>query len=371
MVTKSQALRFAFRVDSGAEIGTGHLMRSLTLANALANVGDECHFITRTGPSDLSDLIVSHGHTLHSLPETTKSNYGDHPNPPAHADWLGASWEEDARKAAPLLAGLRPDWVVVDHYALDASWEQAALPADARLLVIDDLADRAHVCDILLDQNLGRQSSDYDGLVPDHCKRLIGSEYALLRPEFHQLRQSSLQRRQNPKLEHILITMGGIDKDDVTSRVLDILAKSNLPRAVHITAVMGANSPALVSVRKIATTMPIQTQVLVNIDNMAEIMASADLAIGAAGSTSWERCCLGLPTLIMVLADNQKEVAVALENRGAAVQLGSSETGEWQLRVAQILADINSSMLLKISRNACAVVDGEGVGRCLRAMRDY
>ncbi len=352
----------AFRVDASLEIGSGHLMRCLTLADALSQAGHTCHFVSRADEGGFG------GHAFHGLTYESEGGYGAHPKPPAHAAWLGGNWQDDAAATAEILATISPDWLVVDHYALDREWESAALPAGTKLMVIDDLADRAHMCNILLDQNLGRQGHDYDELVPDSCTRLIGPKFALLRPEFPRFRQRSLARRKNAPLAHILITMGGVDKDDVTSRVLEVLARCNLPEAAHITVVMGKNAPALVGVQAKASRMPCPTRVLVSIDNMAEIMASADLAIGAAGSTSWERGCLGLPTLMLTIADNQKEAALALESSGSAILLGDTRETGWENKLGSVLPQLGVSTLASLAANAFKLTHGTGSALVLAKM---
>lgn len=366
---KSAAQIITFRTDASLNIGSGHVMRCITLADALSARGDSCHFLCRDLPGNMADTIRARGHNVILMPyDPGAGNTGQKTGHLPHSAWLGTSWQQDAEQTRAALDAFAPDWLIVDHYALDVDWEAAVLPGNTKLMVIDDLADRSHICDILLDQNLGRQATDYDGLIPDHCTRLIGPRYALLRPEFQQRREESLKRRQNPKLAHILISMGGVDKDNLATRVLEVLATCQLPDACRITVVMGATSPSLKLVEQTAEKMPVPTKVLVNVSNMAEIMASADLAIGAAGSTSWERCCLGLPTLMLVLADNQIEAAQALERAGAALLLGDVRDEYWMSRLAQVLPGLSISELALLSQNAAAIVDGEGIGRCFREM---
>lgn len=317
-----------FRADASVEIGTGHVMRCLTLAEALKAQGIQCHFLCREHVGHLIDTIQARGFVIHRLPVWSQQDIDDASGSPqpSHAHWLGVSWQQDAEACATLLRSLAPDWLVVDHYALDARWEAAVLPARTRLLVIDDLADRPHLAHLLLDQNLGRQSEDYAGLVPVECQVLAGPQHAVLRPEFAERRESSLTRRlRRPTIKRMLISLGGVDKDNATCRVLDALNDCDLPHDLEITVVMGATAPWLREVKARAGELPWFTEVVVNVSDMARRMAEADLAIGAAGSTSWERCCLGLPTLMLVLAENQKSIAKALDMEGAAVCLGNQE----------------------------------------------
>lgn len=350
---------FTFRADASLQIGTGHVMRCLTLADTIAKAGAECHFICRAHEGNLAAFIRQRGHQAHLL--DVLPDWPLQPNPLAHAGWLGASMAQDAEDTAALLSQLQPDWLVVDHYALDARWETPQRQHAANLMVIDDLADRQHNCDLLLDQNLGRQESDYDTLLPAHCTRLTGARYALLRPEFAALREYSLQRRQVGTLRTLLITMGGVDKDNATGRILQALVGSSLPHNCHITVVMGATAPWLQEVTALAATLPWPVEVRVNVSEMAQLMADADLAIGAAGSTSWERCCLGLPTLMAVLADNQREAALYIEASGAAKLFYINEQLPGQLAALLQRSRDERGFLHGMSLSGQRVTDGSGV----------
>lgn len=350
--------RIVFRADASLQMGTGHVMRCLTLADTLAAAGADCQFICREHPGNLAAFIRQRGYPVHLL---ALSAIPAQANPTAHAAWLGAGIAQDADDTAALLSSLRPDWLVVDHYALDARWETPQRRHVTRLMTIDDLADRQHDCDLLLDQNLGRQGSDYDSLVPPHCPRLAGARYALLRPEFAALRPDSLQRRQVGTLSSVLVTMGGVDKDNATGRILQALAGSCLPHDCRITVVMGATAPWLQDVTMLAATLPWPVEVRVNVRDMARLMADADLAIGAAGSTSWERCCLGLPTLMAVLADNQREAASYIEESGAAKLFYINEQLPGQLAALLQLCRDEHGFLHGMSLSGQRVTDGSGV----------
>lgn len=354
-----------FRADASLQIGTGHVMRCLTLADALAARGAECQFICRAHEGNLIDFIRSKGYVTHPLPAgaTLPPSSADL----AHAPWLGATQSEDAGACVPVLAELQPDWLIVDHYSLDSRWEQALKPNYRKLMVIDDLADRPHVCDLLLDQTFGCESADYRPLVPAHCLLLCGSQYALLRPEFAALRSYSLKLRAQPALLELLITMGGVDKDNATGQVLQALRTSPLPANCRITVVMGATAPWLDEVRTLAQDMPWNTRVLVGIDDMAQLMADSDLAIGAAGATSWERCCLGVPTIMLVLAENQRKIAEALSEAGAAHLFDSSSLVNQPLIGTKYL---NPLSLGAMSAAAAAITDGSGVNHVIGTLTD-
>ena len=357
------AMRVVFRADASLQIGSGHVMRCLTLAEVLRARGDECCFICREHPGHLLEVIRQRGFAVTALPAAAPDHQpGVEPGGtrPAHSAWLGCDWLKDAQQTAEVLSRLEPDWLIVDHYALDRRWETVVQPHYWRLLVIDDLADRPHVCDLLLDQNLGREACDYAGLVPEHCSVLAGPKYALLRPEFAVLREYSLERRLRPRLRNILITMGGVDQPNATGQVLDALKGCPLPDDCHISVVMGLQAPWLEQVRVTAAEMPWSTEVAVNISNMAQRMADCDLAIGAAGSTSWERCCLGVPTLMVVLAENQWPGAKALQRAQAARLVGEVSDLGAQLPV-QLSALLTGHALGCMGSMAAQITDGLGV----------
>lgn len=354
-----------FRADASMAMGAGHVMRCLTLADGLKAGGAECVFICREHPGNLLDMIRARGFAAHALPMGGEDETAE--ESPAHAAWLGTTWEADAERCLALLNGRAIDWLAVDHYALDARWERRLRPACRRLMAIDDLADRPHDCDLLLDQNLGRRAEDYAGLIPGHCRVLAGPTHALLRPEFEALREYSLVRRAEPRLERLLISLGGVDKDNVTGRVLEALKTCFLPEGLRITVVMGARAPWIEEVRGLAREMPWATEVRVNVDDMAGLMADSDLAIGAAGGTAWERACLGLPCLLMVLAENQRSGAEALGETGGVILLdgGPALAGELRLAFERLRDPARlGEMGIAISR----VADGLGVGRVVIAM---
>ncbi|TNE86140.1 MAG: UDP-2,4-diacetamido-2,4,6-trideoxy-beta-L-altropyranose hydrolase [Gammaproteobacteria bacterium] len=358
----------AFRTDASLQIGTGHVMRCLTLADNLKKKGAKCHFICREHHGHLSELILSKGYTVHVLPceggNPVENEELD------HAAWLGTTQGQDAQACRPILEVLQPDWLVVDHYALNILWEESLRPFCRRLMVIDDLADRTHLCDLLLDQNLGRKPADYAGLVPKECTVLVGPQYAMLRPEFAALREYSLERRKQSKLQNLLITMGGVDQSNATGKVLESLKQSSFSDNIRIDVVMGSKAPWLEEVKGIARDMPCPTDVLVSVTNMAQLMADSDLAVGAAGSTSWERCCMGLPTLTVILAENQVSIGQALQLSGAAKLVGAPFDAGFEERCSNALLDLmrSSDCLHVMSEVAADITNGVGCDRVARRL---
>jgi UDP-2,4-diacetamido-2,4,6-trideoxy-beta-L-altropyranose hydrolase len=356
-------MKVAFRADASLEIGTGHVMRCLTLARALRERGHACLFISREHAGNLLKLISEEGFVVHALPAGSEFD-----SELVHAKWLGASQAEDALACKGVLESWCPDWLVVDHYALDHRWEISVRPVGCRVLVIDDLADRQHSCDVLLDQTFGRSTTDYTSKVPSSAKLLCGAQYALLRSEFLEWRNYSLERRNTARLKNILISMGGIDKENATEKVLDALRKCPLPRDCRITVVMGRMAPWLSEVEEKARQMAWPTSVKADINNMAEIMAESDLAIGAAGATIWERSCLGLPTIMMILADNQRYAAQVLEKADVARVLSFSECFSAELISEISCINACPDILSTLSTNSSTIVDGRGCVRVLLQM---
>lgn len=353
---------FIFRVDASIQIGSGHVMRCLTLADALKSEGATCTFICRQHDGNMLDFIQHKGHSVIALPacEIDSSVTNNHPRQD-YLSWLGATVDEDAQQtiaALQLFTVDTPNWLIVDHYTLDKDWEHQFRPYFQKIMIIDDLADRQHECDLLLDQTFGRDEGDYQSLVPEYCSILTGSYYALLRPEFDQWRKYSLQRRQQPQLKHLLITLGGFDKDNVTGEVLAALKGSNLPKDCQITVVMGKHAPWLEEVKAQTQLLPWTIRVKVNVENMAELMANSDLCIGAAGSTTWERCCLGLPTIMLVLAENQQKIADRLKEKSTVYI--AHDRKSISTVVNQILKN-NLSELSSKTKESSLICDGAGV----------
>jgi UDP-2,4-diacetamido-2,4,6-trideoxy-beta-L-altropyranose hydrolase len=349
--------RIVFRADASLDIGTGHVMRCLALAEELRRRGADCEFACRELPGHRIDEIRRRGFEAHVLPA------------PTHAEgWLSVPVALDVMETRAVCGDRRVDWLVVDHYGIDAAWERPLRPAVAGIMVIDDLADRPHDCELLLDQNLGRAPGEYGGLVPAHCELLCGPAFALLRPEFSELRPRSLERRADGTLARILVSMGGIDKDNATGRVLEALGACGLPGDVVVTVVMGGRAPWLEQVRQQAAALPFKAEVVVDVVDMAERMAASDFAIGAAGSTSWERCCMGLPSALVVLADNQAHICRELAAAGAAFDLGAPD--DIARTLPPVLAGLmrDSAALATMSKAAAAICDGRGTARVADAL---
>lgn len=354
-----------FRVDASSTIGFGHFMRCLTLAKALRDRGGICRFVTREHEGSIFAAGIAAGFETFTLPLTETST---DPDRGQYAAWIGASWEMDARQTCEVIGENNADWIIVDHYGLDYRWEHAVRSSCRRLMVIDDLADRRHDCDLLLDQNLVADlTTRYDNLAPDHCGLMLGAAFALLQTDYAALRDRVPSREGT--VERVLIYFGGADRHNLTGtsvRALLDLA-SNMPA---IDVVIGANSPSLQDLNDLARRWP-SVVIHENLTSLAALMVKADLAIGAAGTTSWERCCLGLPTLLITMADNQKPIAAELDRRQLARWIGDVSTVTSACITTAVHEVLNQGALEDWSRRAAQAVDGQGTSRvCAYLMLD-
>ena len=348
------------RVDSSLEIGTGHVMRCLSIAEGLQENGVNVEFICREFRGNLIEKIQSRGFKVFVLNACRKNIHDDKIS---HAHWLGASQLDDARECIEILKYIQPEWLIVDHYGIGGDWHRKLNIHCDKLMVIDDLADRDYQCDLLLDQTFGRKEEDYKTLVPDSCELLLGSQFAILRPEFLKWRQYSLERRSKPEFKKLLINMGGVDSENVTEEIISELTKCHLPSEIEIIIVMGESSPHLERVKARINDLPYKVEIKVNVDNMAEIMAKSDIAIGASGASTWERCFLGLPSIQIVVADNQTDIAKLLANKNAIRVLECigqlknvlEEADEWMENTTNI---------------ATQILDGMGTGRVVNKIVD-
>lgn len=315
------------RCDASLTIGSGHVMRCRTLARELQRRGAAVAFLCRRQPGDLIGLLKQEFQVL-ALPEMPLVNTDGLEERELYGAWLGCSQAQDAAQCLQVLvqAGIHSaSWLVVDHYGLDATWETqllAGLAGDAppKLLAIDDLADRRHRADLLLDQNFFGAATEerYSGLLPAHCLQLLGPHYALLGAEYAQLHPLVLPRRE---LRRVLVFFGGVDIHNLTSLTLEGLMAPELAH-LAVDVVVGPHSPHRAAVAELVARRP-HTTLHGPLPSLAGLIARADLAIGAGGSTLWERACLGLPSLVLAIATNQMPVAQALDQAGHIHLLGN------------------------------------------------
>ncbi len=349
-------MKIIIRTDSSNIIGTGHLMRCLTLAERFRADGASVSFICRGLPGNMTGLISQKGFRLHLL------TYESHLQlTSGYASWLGVRWYTDAEETAAILASESPDLLIVDHYALDARWEERQRPFAGKIMVIDDLANRHHDCDILLDQNYHADPSRrYEMLLPESCTALFGPQYAPLRPEFARVRKD-IRIKEDP-IRKLFLFFGGVDPENETAKALEAIERlGNNELTVDIVIGSGNRHRDEIS----ATAHSIHGATLhCQIDNMAEMMAEADLAIGAGGTTAWERCCLGLPSLIIAVAENQVPISESCHEAGIGIYLGKSEQVTSN-KIGEALQSLleQPSLINEMRRKELELCDGLGADR--------
>lgn len=352
-----------FRADASADLGLGHVMRCMTLADRLASVEVQSVFFCRELPAGLRDRMQRAGHRVVSLAQAR--------DPEDEIAAINAFVKEP---------GVTPKALVCDHYERGAEWQALLDPAIERKVVIDDLADRAHACDLLIDPSLDRQAEAYKGLVPQNARILAGSRYAMLRPEFGRLRRqqearaTATARMPRAKPSRLIISMGGSDPANATGFVLSALAglDPEIRDALRVDVVLGGGCPHIEALRLQASSMPLKVDLHIDTPDMAGLLAQADLAFGASGGTSWERCCLGVATIMLVLAENQRFIAGRLAARGAALNLGVwPQIQPEAVREAFLSLHGNAEALAAMRGAARGLCDGEGARRVAEAILDY
>lgn len=346
-------MNIVFRVDASSEIGTGHVMRCLTLAQILKRHSSKIVFICRKHDGNMIHKIRSRGFIVEELESVENHEVNQKI---LYSSWLGVTQKQDSIDCINKVKYDSIDLIVIDHYAIGEEWERMLRPYCRNLMVIDDLANRKHQCNILLDQTFGRKPNDYISLVPENCNLLLGSHYALLRPEFSKWREFSLKRRKTSGFNSLLVNMGGVDLNNFTEQVLKNLENCSLPKNLKVIVVMGHSSPNLSSIESLVNNLTYNLTVLVDVENMAKLMAEADMAIGAAGSASWERCCLGLPTIQLLTAENQKTIYNALARQNIVIPLDSIE------KLSKCIHELNSS-LRDTALLSSSICDGLGAKR--------
>jgi UDP-2,4-diacetamido-2,4,6-trideoxy-beta-L-altropyranose hydrolase len=326
-----------FRVDASPSIGSGHVRRCLVLAEALAADGWSVAFACCAG-------------TKEAVPSLARGRFAYRVVPAEHK---GSTPLHD-----PAADGC--DLLVVDHYELDARFEHACRSWAKTILVIDDLADRPHDCDILLDQTPGRPASDYTSLVPGNCTILAGSQFALLDPRFRQAREQL--GAPADQIRRVLVSFGGTDPAGATVRALEALGVAKLRAAVDV--VLGTDNDNMGRIRQLAAELDPPAMVHVSVDDMAGLIASADMAIGAGGVSALERCCLGMPSIIITIADNQHKLAAELALAHAAENLGPlAGLSVRDIADAVVRAASDPAWRREMRAAALAIADGLGVAR--------
>jgi len=337
------------RADASNEIGIGHVMRCLNLADVLRARGAQVLFVCRKLDGDLFDHIKERGYEVSQLPQKID----------VHEQTIMLS--EDAHETVSILKskGDRVDWLIIDHYAIDANWERELKSSVEKIMVIDGLKNRPHECDLLLDQNDYAVKERHHEQVPSYCRQLLGSRYALLSEEFSKKRMIT---KRSGLVKRILVTFGGGDINAVTLKALRAIVDLNM-KHLEVVVVLGKCSHREDEIRSTLAALP-HARTISHASNMADLMIRCDLAIAAGGMTKLELCALGVPSIIVTLANNQRASTEYLGAKGALIYLGHDE----EVTSGQILDSFRSLMgdsekLIRLSKKATSFVDGKGAER--------
>lgn len=370
-----------FRVDASDRIGLGHLMRCLALASRLKAYQFKSIFLMRSCSNSAADLVRNAGHQFRAIealqqPPSGASGplqFSETQNPVPTNDIASPfklDQAYDAQQADAVFSAYPGFLLVIDHYGIDSQWVEHLKSNPSLILVIDDLADREQRCDILMDQTIGRTASDYAGLIPEGAECLPGTQYALLRPEFAYAREKALaHRREINVVSNILINFGGTLQTALIDWCIKVLEEHFSTCCFDIRVI--GDRPLDSSDEDYTRQHKIQW--LGQVDNMAEQICRADIAIGAAGTSAWERCALALPSLMFVLASNQSLIAENLHATGAAICCGDitglADYSECETRFVEGLRHcLVPEHYALMSQQAALICDGKGCDRVVNRL---
>jgi UDP-2,4-diacetamido-2,4,6-trideoxy-beta-L-altropyranose hydrolase len=360
-------MKIAFRVDASSKVGLGHIKRCLSLAEELRTLGAKVIFVARDLGVDIDRLVESASFPLSKLP-FVEAERADTANEPTHAGWAGAGWHVDANQTVGALVKFCPDWVIVDHYAFDAQWHaNVASRLNVRIAAIDDLGDRMLQVDVLIDHNVSADHRNkYAGRVSNRTRILGGPRFALLGPAYRKLAGYTF----HDVVRSIGVFMGGADADDHSSRVVKAcreFAGFTGPMEVATTRY----NPNLRNLRVLAQRWP-STTITEDLPDLADFFARHDVQVGAGGGATWERAAVGAPSLLLVVAENQREVVSELTALGAVERI--NETGGGAISdigevIRKLISDDHARHELSIRSRQ--LVDGLGARRvALYLLRD-
>ncbi len=372
MSINEKIMNITFRCDSSIEIGIGHVMRCLTLAHALKEYGIQCSFICREHKGNIINHIKEQGFVVHSLPLTPDSALHIQDSKLAHSHWLGTSQEQDAKECITLLdQKQKPDWLIIDHYALDAIWESALRPYCKKIMVLDDLADRNHDCELLLDQSLGREQRDYQHYLFPNAKLLLAPKYLLLRMPFADAALKSKQSRPRENIKNIFISMGGMDSHNYISQILPALIALHKKSPITANILISSSAPHIKELYSIQKKLPFCVSIYNNCsaNDLVDLMLKADMAISASSFTSYELVCMYVPTLLFTLSEIQYKVAKELVTF-APVSIFEPQIENIQDRLIEeiynMMGVLESDKCMENYSSKDTYIDGKGIQRVIQ-----
>ncbi|MFC9541767.1 UDP-2,4-diacetamido-2,4,6-trideoxy-beta-L-altropyranose hydrolase [Lysinibacillus sp. NPDC056959] len=349
-------MNIVFRVDASFQIGSGHVMRCLTLANQLKDVGMQISFISRDLPGNMNDYIATQ-FPVKALPTI---------NVPNTSQWIKENWSQDVLETAKNLDHNIPSLLIVDHYSLDFQWENAMYKYVSKIMVIDDLANRKHDCDILCDPTVTRKKDDYKNLIPSKSKIYCGAKFVIIRREFREYQKNTYTPSKKPCIH---IFFGSMDFNNFTFKFTKYLLENfkNISLIIIISSKYKNSSDLMGLILHYKN----RVEIYIDVENMEYYMYQADFAIGAPGTATWERACIGLPAIYLATNNNQHDILVNLNKQKLCVYLGKAWDIEEIKFVNSVSAIIRDTGLLKeIQKNCRDLVDGLGVNRLLEIITE-
>lgn len=351
-----------FRSDASSKIGAGHITRCLSLARYLRSLGHNCKFICRVQKNNLIEKIKKEKFEVFPLRNSQKKQLTNNQINPYldYIDWLETNQIHDAKQTIKVLSKEKVDWIIVDHYSLDQSWETLLKAHTKKLMVIDDLVNRKHNCDLLLNQNLGSLKKNYKNLVPPYCKQIHGSNYILLHQDYHLIKPKL--RSFNVKINRIIVYFGnGEESVKYVKSVIEAFQDKNL-ESISLDIVINTKNSNIQKIKQLISKKR-NFKLYSDLPNLAKIMSKSDLGIGAGGSTTWERCFLGLPSILIVTDNNQKSIANSIKKKKAGLVFDSSKNLKEKIIKAVLLLRKQPKLYHQLHKNSLKVCDGQGSKR--------
>ena len=354
------AEKFYIRADASPVIGTGHFVRCLNLAKSLIERHAQVTFLSRNLGRDLNDRLISAGCRVIDLPS---QNTPSGQNPDDYSTWLGADEREDISQCLNLISCSADCSFIVDHYGVNEKWLGMAKKAFRKLIVLDDLAERKLDVDLVINQNLGWKAKDYAHLVGQDTKLLLGPRYALLAENYSKARQKLDRSFKSDAPLRVLVSLGGADIENVTGKVSRVLEEMQTKHDFMLTIVVGPMNTNSNELNAISQRSDGKIVLMQGANNLSDAYASHDIAIGAVGGSSWERCCLGLPTILVPIAENQKSAAKKLQKSGAGFLLDCHHDN-FEYDLVKALRQMSDEETRRVmSKQAMQICDGLGSKR--------
>jgi len=329
------------RVDASPEIGIGHIMRCLTLAQELKNNFDKIIFLTRKDSGDFTETIMKNEFEVIFIPTNNDS---------------------DIIKNIVTTNSENKNFLLIDHYDVDSNFESSLKNIFEKIFVIDDLANRKHDCDLLIDQNYYRDLNHrYEKLIQNDTITLLGSKYAIIRPEFRNINKKTIKK--NSQIKKILVSFGGSDPTNECKKALDALCSIE-NNQFEIVAIVGIYNNKFEQLKKLYEKYS-NIKIYRHVNDLSQLMLNSDLFIGAGGTTTWERFYMGLPSIVTIISDDQKESIEFLSDMGHVINLGLAKNVTMKTYI-QTLQKPNSDLIYNMSINNQKLVDGNGSNRIKR-----